>query len=110
VLEKTGAGGGEDDVIDVEQQVGQVIPTTKNEEGHVALGSNETKSMSIVSKSLVPHPRRLLQAVERLVEQADMLGPSRIVEARGLLAIDHLIKISMQEGVLYVELMNWPST
>jgi hypothetical protein len=82
----------------------------KNEEGHVALGSNKAKAMSIVSKPLVPRPRCLLQAIERLVEQTNMLGSSRVDEARGLLAVDHLIKIAMQESVLDVELMNRPST
>jgi hypothetical protein len=52
----------------------------------------------------------LLQAVERLVEQADVLGLSRIDEARWLLAVDHLVKIAMQESVLNAELLNRPST
>jgi hypothetical protein len=110
VLKKASARGGEDDVLDVEQQVGQVVTTTNNEEGHVALRSNEAKPMSIVRKLLVPRPGALLQAVERLVEQADVLGLSRIDEARWLLTVDRLVKIAVQESVLNVELMNRPST
>jgi hypothetical protein len=66
--------------------------------------------MSIVRKSLVPSPELLLPAVDRLVEQADVLGPSRVNEARWMLAVDHLVNIVMQESVLNVKLMNRPST
>jgi hypothetical protein len=109
VLKKTGAGGGEDDVVDVEQQISQVVAATKHEEGHVALRGNEAKPVSVVGEALVPRPGRLLQAIKRLVEQADVLGPSGVDEARWLLAVDHLVKIAMQEGVLNVKLMNRPS-
>ena len=54
VLEKPGAGGGEDDVVDVEKQVGHLGTVPKHEQRHVALGSHEPKAMSMMSEPLVP--------------------------------------------------------
>jgi hypothetical protein len=104
------AGGGEDDVVDVEEQVGNLSTSSKNEQGGVREGCHKPYPMHIVGEALVPHTRSLLESIEGLVESTDMLRPRRVDEARWLLTIDHLIKIAMEKGVLDVELMNRPRT
>jgi hypothetical protein len=56
----------------------------------------------MMGKLLVPSAGRLLEAVERLVKQADILGMSRVDEARRLLVVNHLVEIAMEKGVLDV--------
>jgi hypothetical protein len=102
VLKQAGAGGGENNVINVHQQVGHRVTTSKHEEGHVALESNKAKTVSMMGKPLVPSAGCLLEAVERLVKQADILGTSRVDEARRLLVVNHLVEIAMEKGVLDV--------
>ena len=57
-------------------------------------------------KPLVPRSRSLLQSVKRAMKLTDMVGLSRIDEAGRLLAVDHLIKSAVEEGILDVELPN----
>jgi hypothetical protein len=66
--------------------------------------------VSIVSEALVPCTRSLLEAVEGLVEPTDMRRVCGVDKARRLLAVDHLVKIAMKEGILDIQLMNRPST
>jgi hypothetical protein len=58
---------------------------------------------------VVPHSRRLLQAVEELVETAHQLRVSTMNEVNGLRAVDHLEECAMKEGVLDVELVHGPT-
>jgi hypothetical protein len=53
--------------------------------------------------------RRLLQAVEGLVEPAHQLRVHRINEADGLRAVDRLGECAVEEGVLDVELVHGPT-
>jgi hypothetical protein len=43
------------------------------------------------------------------VETTDIGGMLRVDETRGLLTIDHLIKMTMEEGIFNIELMYGPS-
>ena len=108
VLKKAGCRRSEDDVVDVQQEVGEVISMAKYEEGHIRLGRDEAETMSVVGEALIPRSRSLLEAVERLVEAANMLGMSRVGEAGRLLAVHLLVKIAVKKGVLDVQLMNRP--
>jgi hypothetical protein len=110
MAKKSGAGGDEDDVIYVEQEIGYLLTPSKNEQGDIALGSDEPEAMDVVCETLVPSSRGLLEAVERLVQTAHMLGTSVVDETRRLLAVDLLVKSAMEEGILDVELVNRPGT
>jgi hypothetical protein len=51
---------------------------------------------------VVPRSRRLLQAVEGLVEPAHRLRVRGVNEANGLRAVDGLGECAMEESVLHV--------
>ena len=110
VLKKTSAGSGEDNIVHIEKQISQVVAPSKDKQGDVALRGDEAETVRVVSKALVPSPRSLLEAIEGLVEPTDMLRMIRVDEARWLLAVDHLVKITMEKGVLDVELVYRPCT
>jgi hypothetical protein len=59
---------------------------------------------------VVPHSRRLLQAVEGLVEPTQQLRVSRVNEVGRLRAVDHLRECAVEEGILDVELVHGPTT
>jgi hypothetical protein len=46
---------------------------------------------NVRGKPLVPHPRCLLQTIERLLEKADMVRSRRVDEARRLLTVGRFI-------------------
>jgi hypothetical protein len=96
MAKKTGAGGGENDVVHIEQEVSDLVSSSKNEEGDITLCSDEPETVRVVSEALVPGPRGMLEAVERLMKFADMLGKRFVDEARGLLAVDLLVKVAMK--------------
>jgi hypothetical protein len=71
VAKKIDAGGGEDDIVHIEKEVGHLVSPSKDEHGDIAIGSNKDEAMRVVSKALVPSPRGLLEAVEGLVKPED---------------------------------------
>jgi hypothetical protein len=58
---------------------------------------------------VVPCSRRLLHAVEGLVELAHQLRVRRVNEAGMLRAVDHLGECAVEEGVLDVKLVHGPT-
>jgi hypothetical protein len=48
-----------------------------------------------------------LSSIQRLDEEIDMIGVSKIDEAGRLTTVDMLRKLALEERVLDVELMNW---
>jgi hypothetical protein len=97
MTKKAAAGGSEDDVVHVEQEISHLMTLAKNKQRDIAFGSNEPDAMHIVGEALVPSPRGLLEAVEGLVKPTNMLGMSVVDEAGRLLA-----------GILDVELVHRP--
>jgi hypothetical protein len=59
-LEKLRARGGEDDVVDVEQQVSSVGAATVDKQRGVRLGLHEAQGDQVGGKKVVPGSRRLL--------------------------------------------------
>jgi hypothetical protein len=104
-LEKLRAPGGEDDVVDVEQQISSVSTVVVDEQQSVRLGLHETQGDQLGGKAVVPRSRRLLQAVEGHVEPARQLRVRGVNEADGLRAIDGLGECAVEEGIFYVELL-----
>jgi hypothetical protein len=71
MLEKPQTRGGEDDVVDVEEQVGDVSAVTVDEQRGVRLDLlHEAKGHQVGGKAVIPSSRSLLQIVERLIEPA----------------------------------------
>jgi hypothetical protein len=62
---------GEHNIINIKQQVYRISATRKDEQGGVALGLTKSKSEEVRGKPVVPCPGRLLQPIERLVEEVD---------------------------------------
>ena len=73
-LKQLPTGGCEHNVINIEQQVGSLIPTAVDEQRSVSLGLGESQSQQEHGEPRVPSPRSLLQSIERLVEPADHSG------------------------------------
>jgi hypothetical protein len=109
MLEKLWARGGEDDVVDVEQQVSSVGTMTVDEQQHVQLGLHEAQGDQVGGEAVVPRSRRLLQAVEGLVELAHQLRVRGVNEAGGLRAVDSLRECAVEEDALDVELVHRPA-
>jgi hypothetical protein len=62
------------------------------------------------SKLTVPSPGCLLEPVQGRVQAIDQVRMSRVGEACGLAAEDHLRESAMEEGIFYVELLNGSGT
>jgi hypothetical protein len=109
-LEKLWARGGEDDVVDVEQQVSSVGAAAVDEQRGVRLGLHEAQEDQVGGGAMVPRSRRLLQAIEGLVELAHQLRVRRVNEASGLRIVDGLRECVVEEGDLDVELVHEPTS
>jgi hypothetical protein len=55
----------------------------------------------------VPCPRRLLKFVQGLLQETDVVGSGWVDEA-GRLAVDCLVQMAVEKGVLHVQLMYRP--
>jgi hypothetical protein len=109
MLEKIRARGSEDDVVDVEQQVSSVGATAVDEQRGGLLGLHEAQGDQVGSESVVPRSRRLLQAVEGLVEPTHQLRVRGVNEAGGLRAVDGLRDCAVKESLLDIELVHGES-
>ena len=83
-------GGGEHNVINIEQQVGSLIPTAVDEQRNVRLGLGEPQSQQERGKPKISSPRSLLQAIERLVEPADHVRTAGVHKSCWLRTVDCL--------------------
>jgi hypothetical protein len=81
-----------------------------NKKGGVGSGGDKTELAKERGESLVPRPGSLLEPVQGLLEQADVVGSGRVDETRRLLAVDSLLKVTMKESVLHIELVKRPAT
>jgi hypothetical protein len=106
--QKLEGGGGEDDVVDVEEEVRGIRTVTKDEQGRVRLGLDKTLRTQEGGEATVPSPGCLLEAVEGLVELADHVGLSRVDKPNWLGAVDRLRQGAVEEGVRDVELVDRP--
>ena len=102
---KRGRRGCQDDVVDVEQQVGDVDTHFVNKEGRVGGRSSEAGPLNEAGEPLVPRPGRLLESVQGLLQETDMVGSRRVDKTGRLLAIDCLVQMAVKKGVLHVQLM-----
>jgi hypothetical protein len=73
------------------------------------LASTKPRETKVGGKAEVPCPRRMLQAIEGLVEPAHQLRVRRVNKAGRLRAVDRLGECAMEESVLNVELVHGPT-
>ena len=110
LTEETSGGCRQDDVVNIEQQVGSVGALMINEERGIRAGGAKSELMEERRNALIPSTRSLLESVQGPREQADVVGMCWINEPRGLLAEDLLLEVTMKKGVGDVHLVHGPST
>jgi hypothetical protein len=71
-------GGGENDVVDVQQEVGETRPLSENEKGRVGGGGDEAELPEEGGEALVPGPRSLLQSIQGFLQTIDMIWGARV--------------------------------
>ena len=89
-LKQSLTGGGEHNIINIEQQVGSLIPTAVDEQRSISLGLGEPQSQQERGEPRVPGPKSLLQTIEGLVEPADHVQTTRVHKSRRLRTVDSL--------------------
>jgi hypothetical protein len=77
-----------------------------DEHGCVRLGLDEAKGGHIGDRATVPSHLSLLEDVQRAVQLAEQIRESGVNETSGLDAVDRLCQSVMEEGVLYIQLMD----
>jgi hypothetical protein len=82
-----GGRGGENNIVNIEKEIGGLVPFVKGEERSIGGGSNEPDGASMSSEPLEPRPRGLLETIERFLETTHMRWISRIEKTGGLLAV-----------------------
>jgi hypothetical protein len=80
------AGTGEHDVIDIEEKIGNVGATLKDEKRGIGSCGSETELDNRIGEPSVPSTWRLFQSVQGLVEQAHGIRTVSIHKTRWLLA------------------------
>ena len=73
-VEDGDSAGGEDDVIHVQQEVGEFPATTENKHRRVRPRGDEADGVQVRGEAREPCPRRLLEAVEGTVQPTDVRG------------------------------------
>ena len=73
---------------------------TENEEGAIGLGRGEAEVAEEAYKPCVPSSWSLLEAIQALVEFANVVAPICVEEASRLPSEDVLIDEAMEEGVV----------
>jgi hypothetical protein len=99
VLKKSQGRCGEDDVVDVEQQVGDLGTLLVNKEGGVRSGGDEAELTKKLGEPLVPRTGSLLEPVQGLLKQADVVRSSRVDKTRRPLAVDGLLEVTMKKSI-----------
>lgn len=107
-LKQTGAGGNENNIIDVQKKICKFCTAMKNEEGHVGDGSHKSDGANIRGKSLVPSMRCMFKAIQGFVETTNVVRESKVDKTERVLTVHRFIKSAMEKGVLDIELVNQP--
>jgi hypothetical protein len=105
---KRGRRGSQDDVDEVQQQVGDAVTRFVNKEGWIRSRDSETDLLNVAGESLVPSPGRLLESVEGLLQETDVVGSRQVNETGWLLRVDRLVQVTVKKRVLHVQLMDRP--
>jgi hypothetical protein len=94
-----GSASCQDDVVNIEQQVGGLGAVSKDKQRGIGARRPEAELVEEGRDALVPGARRLLQAIQAAREQAHMLGVIGVDEAGGLLTVHLLGEVSMKKAL-----------
>ena len=108
MLKESRGGCRQDDVVDVQQEVGGGVSLAVDEQRGIGACRAEAEAMKKRCDALVPGARGLLQPVQRAREQAHPIRVVGINKPSGLLAEDLLLKMAVEEGFGDVQLVNRP--
>jgi hypothetical protein len=106
--EQCGGVGGENDVIHVKQQICNGGALVENKERGITFGGRKTEGGNKRGEAVKPCTRCLFKPIERFLQTANMRRVGGVKKARRLLTVDGLLKMTMKEGILDVQLMNGP--
>jgi hypothetical protein len=109
ISKKSIVSGYQDDVINIEQQVSHIRPLSKDEQGGVEARRAKAKLMKKRRHALVPATWCLLQSVQGAGEQAHTVEMLGIDKPSGLLIVNLVGEMSIEEGVGDVHLVHRPS-
>ncbi|XP_044374846.1 BTB/POZ and MATH domain-containing protein 2-like [Triticum aestivum] len=108
LLKKRRQRGCEDDVVYVEEEVGVTRAAMEHEQRGICARADEAELVREGREPGEPRTRCLFEAVQRLVEEAHVLGVVRVDETRRLLTVDSLGETPVEKGVVDVHLMDRP--
>lgn len=74
--------GRHNNIIDIQQEVGDIGATTEHEQGCVQEGSDKANHVDMCGNPLVPRTGSLFKPIEGLEETIDMMRTSGINETR----------------------------
>ena len=89
----------DDHVVDVEEEVGDVGSSAKNEKGGVGSSRLEAETNDVCREPSEPCPWRLAKTIQGFVEATDGLRTLSIHEANGLLAQHKFIEMSVEKSI-----------
>lgn len=107
-MKESGARAGEDDFVDVQQEIGDVVPALEDEEGGIRACGAEAELDGKVGKASEPHARCLPEPVQGSIEEVDGVRLVLVDEAGGLLTEDTLLEVAMEECCRHVKLLGRP--
>lgn len=84
------------------------MSSSQEEQGRVRTGCDEAELDDECREPLEPGPRRLSKPVQGLVEEVDGVGAISVDEADGLLTVDLLFDVFVQEGIGDIKLFGLP--
>jgi hypothetical protein len=80
----------------------------ENKERRITFGGRKTEGGNKQGEAVKPCTRCLFKPIERFLQTANMSRMGGVKKARRLLTVDGLLKMTMKEGILDVQLMNGP--
>jgi len=108
VVKKVLSRGSENDVINIEKEIGCVSGGVINKERSIGERWCETYGLYVGGETLKPSPRGLFETVQRFLKKTDMIRGSRIFEAKRLLTVDCFMKRTMKKSIFDIKLVNRP--
>jgi hypothetical protein len=107
-MQKHHARGCQNDIINVEQHVCRVSAPMEDEQRGIRFGFNKPQGEQISGKPVVPGLGCRLQSIQGLVQVVGQVGVSQISEPYGMTVENGLTEGVVEEGILHIELLNWP--
>jgi hypothetical protein len=94
-----------DDIIYIYLGNKLVLTLVPNEQSSVSMTSTKSLSKEIISKTIIPFTRSLLETIQGLFQLVHMLRMMGILKSLGLCYIDIFLKYAIQEGTFDIHLI-----